>query len=55
LQTSTSIWLAEPDIDRRRLLLAARFDVARGDDHVRPVLGHPLDNGAADAARPLSR
>ena len=27
LQTSTSIWLAEPDIDRRRLL-AARFDVA---------------------------
>jgi hypothetical protein len=46
--------LAEPDIDRRRHL-AARFDVARGDGHVRLVLGHPLDNGAADAARPLSR
>jgi len=42
--------LAEPGIDRCRHL-AARFDVARGDDHVRPVLGHALDNGAADAAR----
>jgi hypothetical protein len=41
--------LPSTGIDRQRHL-AARFDVAREDD-TRPVLGHPLNNDAAYAAR----